>query len=84
MLHAAICMMASTCSADVALAADVALPVDGRGARLQHGVADAQGAGVVGELLELAAGGDVDRRDGVMAAMVRQRGRGRETPWLST
>src|SRR5216683_213156 len=45
---------------DVALAADVALPVDGGRAGLQHGVADAQRTRVVGGLFELAAGGDVE------------------------
>src|SRR5262249_43829735 len=47
-------------SSDVAHAVDVALPVDGGRTRLQHGVADAYGAGVMRKLLELTARGNVE------------------------
>src|SRR5205823_12721171 len=49
----------------IARAADVALAVERGRARLEHRVADAERAGIVGHLLELAAGLHVDAAWGV-------------------
>ena len=67
----------------VALAAHVALAIDGGGARLQHGVPDAERARVVGERLELPTGRDVDAawcRHAREDSTTREGGAGRARP----